>query len=320
MMQKRKIGKTGLETAPIILGGHGFLDFMGKPKPDIEEAVKVISFLADNGLTHVDSTFAEERQIYKMLFEKAGLEGKMLPVVWHGWHGREEKNADDIVNNFKYELDELGCEKAGLAIFHNTAAPLYQSMGSVENPYPDWVFEGFKRLKSEGLADAIGWGMLAGGRLAEQYLYEIWEEIDFIAPYWNYSLRRQQFLVEFAREHGIGVYSVGAFARGAVFKWPGVKPEELVRPWLKWIFRESSVFATSVSLSNIEEAKLAVAACDGKPMSGEEALYFHRLNFPIQMVDYRIHDGQSKLQGFEVVSPDAHGSNMISSTMLRWKD
>jgi aryl-alcohol dehydrogenase-like predicted oxidoreductase len=319
IMQKRKLGRTNVETAPIVIGGHGFTEFMGKPRPSIDEATRVISFLAEQGLTHFDCTFAAERQVYSELLRKTGLAGKLLPVIWHGWHGKEEKNADDIVNNFKYELRELGCEKAGLAIFHNTW-PEGPVPGNIDHPYPDWVFEGFHRLKQEGLADAIGWGMLSGGRLSEEYLYQIWEQVDFIAPYWNFTLRRQQFMVEFAREHGLGVYAVGAFARGTVFKWPGVKPEELVRPWLKWILREPSVFATSVSLSTMEEAKQTVDACDGKPMSGEEALYFHRMNFPVQMVDYRIQDGQRKLQEFEFVSPEAHGSNMISHTMLKWKD
>ncbi|AZN39950.1 aldo/keto reductase [Paenibacillus albus] len=318
-MITRKLGSTTVETAPIVLGGHGFIDFMGRPKPAIEEAAKVVSYLAEQGLTHFDCTFASERQIYSEILKKTGLRGKLLPVIWHGWHEREEKSADDIVSNFKYILDELGCEKAGMVIFHNTW-PEGPAAGNVEQPYPDWVFEGFQRLKSEGLADAVGWGMLSGGRLSEEYLYQIWEQIDFIAPYWNYSLRRQQFMVEFAREHGLGVYAVGAFARGAVFKWPGVKPEELVRPWLKWILREPSVFATSVSLSTMEEAQLTLSACDGKPMSGEEALYFHRMNFPIQMVDYRIHNGQRSLQEFEMMSPEAHGSNMISRNMIKWKE
>ena len=130
----------------------------------------------------------------------------------------------------------------------------------------------------------------------------------------------QQFLVEFAREHDIGVYSMGAFCRGAVFKWPGVQADELVRPWLKWILREPSVFAFALSVSTMEEAKAAVAASDDEPMSPEEALYLHRMNFPIQPVDYQIKDGEGILRDFEFFTPDAHGSNMIGKNMIRWKE
>lgn len=312
-MPKRKLGRTNIKVAPLIVGGHGLglKEFMGKPQPKTEEAIKIMQYLVENGVTHFDTTYADERQHYKILLERNGLKGKILPCIWHGWFPGKQETADDVVRNFKYALDELGCEKAGMGIFPG---------GHVEETKPDWYFKGIEKVKQEGLADSIGYSVMAGGRLHEEGFYNTWEIWDFIAPYWNYSLRRQQFMVEFAREHGIGVYSVGAFGRGAFLRWPGVKPEEFVRPWIKWILREPSVFAFALSMSTLEEAKMAVGACDGKPMTAEEALYFHRMNFPIQYVDYRIQGRDRKLQSFEIVAPESHGSNMISDTMIRWKE
>ena len=60
-MQKRNLGITNIQTAPIVLGGHGFTEFMGRPRPSMDEAARVVSFLAEKKLTHFDCTYSAER-------------------------------------------------------------------------------------------------------------------------------------------------------------------------------------------------------------------------------------------------------------------
>jgi len=308
----RKVGKTDLKMGSLVVGGHGLglKDFGGKPAISEADAVGVFGYLVSEGMTHFDCTYQEERQRYSFLIKETQATDKVKPVIWHGWHERKEENADDFISNVKFELEELGLPKAGIVIL---------LQGFIEKN-ASWVFDALKRLKEENLTEGVGLGVMGGARLGEQIFYNSWQHWDMIAPYWNYSLRRQQFMVEFAREQGVGVYSVGAFARGAFLKWPGVNPSEFVRPWLKWILREPSVSGLALSVATLEEAKTAVDVCDGKPMSPEEALYFHKMNFPIQPVDYRIHGEDSTLQTFEKISPEKHGSNMVADNMIRWEE
>jgi hypothetical protein len=59
-------------------------------------------------------------------------------------------------------------------------------------------------------------------------------------------------------------------------------------------------------------------------MSPEEALYFHRMNFPVQLPYYQILPGEKQgvVRDFEVVTPEAHGSNMLTTgnRMIRWTE
>ncbi len=96
-----------------------------------------------------------------------------------------------------------------------------------------------------------------------------------------------------------------------------MKPEEFVRPWLKWILREPAVAGFAMTLATVEQAELAVAACDGSPMSADDVMYLHRMNFPVQLPNYRRVDGTVELRDFEVFVPETHGSNMFKRDMVR---
>ena len=315
-MQQRQIGKTGLKMGIMSIGGHGFREFFSRPAPSPEEGVEILKYLVGRGMTHFDCTYSIERLIYADYIEKAGLQGKLKPVLWDmvgpeaGLPIWPQTSADDMVANWRHQLAETGCERAGIAAFNTDPG------------HPDWWWEAVERIKNDGLAELVAAGIMAGGRVDEVPLYEHADVWDVICPYWNYTLRGQQFMVEFARENGIGVYSVGAFCRGAILEWPGVQPEEFVRPWIKWILREPSVCGFALSVSTLEQAKMAAEACDEKPMSPEEALYFHKMNFPVQIPYYRIAEGETAgiVQEFEVMTPEAHGSNMLTtgSRMIRW--
>ncbi len=287
MLPKRKVGKTDIESSILIIGGHSFSDLPRKSRPADEEAVKILKFLYDNGLSHFDCTWKIEREKYNVLLNKADLKEKILPVIWHGWHDRIEKTADDIVNSIYLLLKELGVKKSGMIIInqwdHHKEHSVYYRDKDLNNPFADWFINGFLKAKSEGLTDAVGWAV-EPGPLGDKYLYEIWTKIDFIAPFWNYKDMHNQSLVEFARENGIGVYSITPFRRGddSIFLTPGIKSDEVVRPWLKWIFKEPSVFATTISLPNLKEAKAVIDALDHQPISPNEALYLRNLDIQIE--------------------------------------
>lgn len=287
LLPKRKIGKTDVETSILIVGGHSFSDLPRKVMPDTKTAVQILTYLYRHGMTHFDCTWKRERERFNILLEESGLREKLLPVVWHGWHERVEHTTDQIVESFRIMLGQLGCKKAGMIIMnqwdHKEEHRVYYQHKDLKNFFADWFIEGFLKVKAEGLTDAIGWAV-EPGPLADEFLSEIHQQIDFIAPFWNYRDRRNQFLVEFARENGLGVFSIAPFRRGddSIFLNPGIKPSELIRPWLKWIFREPAVFATAISLPGMAEAEMALTALDDKPMSLDEVLYLKNLKIPIE--------------------------------------
>lgn len=287
MLPKRKVGKTDIEVSILVLGGHSVSDLPFKTMPTDDEAVELFQFLYEQGLTHFDCTWKRERKRYNLLLDKAGLKGKLLPIVWHGWHNRVEQNADDIVESFKLMLDELGCEKAGMIIMnqwdHKEEHLVYYRDRDRSKSFVNWFIEGFLRVKSDGLTDAIGWAV-EPGPLNRKFLSEIWTQIDFIAPFWNFRDRRNQHLIEFAREKGLGVYDIAPFRRGddSMFRFPGIRAEELVGPWLRWIFQEPSVFGTAVSLPNFAEAKMVVEALTDLSMTSEDFAYLNDLNIGIE--------------------------------------
>ncbi len=321
-MKTRQIGSTGIEISPLVIGGHGIMGgWKDRPDQSIDEAAATLKFLADSGMTHFDYTFAKERRAFRDVIAAAGLEGELKPVIWYmdqkRNEDRDETSAQDVVDNVRYHLDELGCETAGALIKWDNKWP---------KDWPSYTIEAMDRLKSEGVAEAVGIGVLAGSRANEDYIWETWKHWDFIAPYWSYSLRRSQMLVEFARERGIGVYSVGAFLRGAVFNWPNVTPERFIRPWLKWILREPSCFGFALSMQNLTEAKQVVQALDGEPFSRDDVQALYDMNLPVQPVDYRqFANGESAAVPIEVIDKEtqgkfAEGTNMLSGSLYRWQD
>jgi hypothetical protein len=320
-LKKRKLGNTGIGVCPLVIGGHGILGGQaGHPEQSIEQAASTLKMLEDAGMTHFDYTYAEERRTFRDVIRAGGLEGKLRPIIWYmdqHHEGREENSTQDVVDNVRYHLDELGCDRAGAVIKWDNRWP---------KDWPAYTLDAMDQLKNKGLTEAVGLGVLAGSRANEEYLWDTWEHWDFIAPYWNYALRRGQMLVEFARERGMGVYSVGAFLRGAVFNWPGVRPATFVRPWLKWILREPSVFGFALSLQNEAEARQALDAIDDRPMSKEDVQTLYDLNIPIQPVDYRqLGEGESAAVPLEIVDTEtlarlAKGTNMLSGSLFRWQD
>ena len=300
----RTLGSSGVSIPVLSMGGHTFI---WEPTPDAALGGQILRYLLDHGVTTFDVTFQRERQAYKKAIAAAGLVGKMKPIVWHMDHGHEEKSKDDVIKAFRFQLDEMGCTSAKLAVFE----------GSEKTP--DWYYDAITTLKNDGLVEAVGLDILNRAPDKELYLYSETYPWDFVTPYWSYSLRRGQFIIEWAREHNVGVYTIGPLGRGAFLKWPNVKPEEFVPPWLKWILREPSVAGFAMTLATLDQAKLAVAACDGSPMSTDDILYLHRMNFPIQLPNYQQIDGRADLVDFEPFVPENHGSNMFKRDMIRWR-
>ncbi len=300
----RRVGKSKVTIPVLSMGGHAFI---WEPAPDDKLGGEILRYLLEHGVDHFDVTYARERQAYRRSIEAAGLSGKLKPIVWHMDHGHPNDSRDDVIKSFRFELEELGCTSAAMGVFETNSST------------PDWYYDAIRQLKADGLVGAVGLNLLNSAPDKELYIYSTGDFWDFITPYWSYSLRRGQFLVEWAREHGVGVYTVGPLGRGAFLKWPGVNPAEFVPPWLKWILREPSVCGFAMTLATLDQAKLAVAACNGTPMSTEEILYLHRMNFPVQLPNYHIVDGKVELQDFEIFVPETHGSNMFKRDMVRWR-
>ncbi len=199
MVQARKLGKGGVDVPVLSTGGHAFI---WDPKPDDAPGGRILRYLLENGVTHFDVTYARERQAYRRATDAAGLTGRLRPIVWHMDHGHPNDSADDLVRSFRFELAELGCDSAALAVFEcgpNT---------------PEWYYDALTTLKRDGLVEAVGLYVLNAAPDKERYLYDAVYPWDFITPYWSYSLRRCQFLVEWARERNVGVYTVGPLGRG----------------------------------------------------------------------------------------------------------
>ena len=63
---------------------------------------------------------------------------------------------------------------------------------------------------------------------------------------------------------------------------PGIDKKEIIKPWLNWIFKEPAVFATTISLPNLNEAKAVIDAFDHQLISPDETLYLRNLDMKIE--------------------------------------
>src|SRR4051812_6113026 len=83
-IQKRPVGKSGVDIGVLTMGGHTFI---WDPTPTTAQAGEILRYLYENGMTHYDVTYQKERQAYKQVLDQAGLQGKFLPIIWHMDHG-----------------------------------------------------------------------------------------------------------------------------------------------------------------------------------------------------------------------------------------
>ena len=176
-MLQRSIGQSGQKMWPLVCGGHGLRGgWQGKDEQSLDQAVQTMQFLANAGMTHFDYTFARERHAYREVLRAAELDGKLKPVIWYmdqdKHEGRPETCLQDVIDNVRYHLDELDCEKAGAVIRWDNRWPA---------EWPGYVPDAMQALKEQGLAEATGLGVLAGARANEAYLWDTWRSWDFLS-------------------------------------------------------------------------------------------------------------------------------------------
>jgi aryl-alcohol dehydrogenase-like predicted oxidoreductase len=276
MEPSRKVSNTCIEVFPLVIGGHSFSHLPGKTMPTDEEAVALLETLVAGGGTHFDCTWSSERQAYRRLLEHKGLRERLQPIIWHGWHDYEEKTAGDMVRAFRGVLGELGYDKASMLILnqwdHTDAHKHFYVHQDKSHGFAEWFWEGVEEIKRLGLVDAIGWAV-EPGPLNAPFLTDNHVRIDFLALYWNYRNRQNQNLVELAKAYQLGIYAVAPFGRGggSLFNLPGIDPAKIIRPWLKWVLSETSVFAMPISLPSLAEAKQTLAAFDDTKFSPDDA-------------------------------------------------
>lgn len=272
----RSVPNTGIEVFPLVIGGHSFSSLPDKTMPTDDEAVAILETLVAAGGTHFDCTWKSERQAYRRLLEHNGLRERLQPIIWHGWHDYEEKTADDIVSAFRGVLAELGCRKASMLIInqwdHTDAHSHFYINHDKSQGFADWFWEGMEEIKKLGLVDAIGWAV-EPGPLNAQFLIENHKRLDFVALFWNYRHRQNENLVALAKAYELSIYAVAPFGRGggSLFNVPGIDPDIIVRPWLKWVLAEPSVFGMPISLPNLSEVRQTLASFDGKAFGPGDA-------------------------------------------------
>lgn len=286
----RKVLNTNIEVFPLVIGGHSFSSLPDKTMPADYEAVAILETLVAAGVSHFDCTWKAERQAYRRLLERNGLRERLQPIIWHGWHEYEEKTAGDIVHAFRGVLGELGYRKASMMIInqweHTDAHRHFYLHHDKSQGFADWFWEGVEEIKRLGLVDAVGWAV-EPGPLNAQFLTDNRERIDFVALYWNYRHRQNQNLVELAEAYQLGIYAVAPFGRGggSLFNLPGIDPDKIIRPWLKWVLNEPSVFAMPISLPNLSEVRQTLAAFDGNVFGPDDAEVLQQCLSPIGHLD-----------------------------------
>ena len=314
-MPTRTIGRNGPAIAPVCSGGHGLLGgFKERPEQSIDEAAETLRFLVDHGMTRFDYTFGSERRAYRDVIERAGVAGKLKPIIWYmdqeKREERKEESLDDVLANVRFHLEELGIERAGAVVKWDNKWP---------DEWPDYTEDAMAALKDE-LTDTVGIES-SPARANEAYLARTADlglrraVVLLVAP----RCRRRRLL---SRAWTRCLFDGSVSARGD-FRLPGVDAERLVRPWIKWVLQEPACFGFAVGMQSRAEAEAVVAACDGEPMTLEEQRYLRSLNLPVQHVDYHVEDdGSSRAVPMTVVSSEtqrifAEGTNMLSGSLIR---
>lgn len=217
---RRRLGKTELWVPPIALGGAGIGGVYGDVSD--EEAISCVEYALENGLNFfdTDASYGEsERRLGLAL--KGVPRSRYLLSTKCGTHPERkgDYSRDGVLWNVENSLRELGTDFIDLLLVHDPKdmAPVMAD---------DGAFAVLAELKAQGVIGAIGLGQRNHAFHAQAIEAGA---VDAILTYKDYNPIRttvDQYLLDLAARHSVGVLNGSPFAMGLL---TGNNPEELAK-------------------------------------------------------------------------------------------
>ncbi|MCW5706893.1 aldo/keto reductase [Shinella sp.] len=214
MIEKRVLGKTGLEVSRLALGGLFTSSYGGELKQSIETVHRAIEL----GVNYIDTAPA--------YFDSEVVLGKALqtidaPVVMSTKLGGrpkpfDPKDKDLLRRSFDQSCEDLGRDTIEILFVHEPDRPGQYNWWNGADDYQGPVLELLHELKSEGRIKALGLGGTTAykmTRLVETGLFDV------LLTAANYSILWREAEIELlpaAKKHGVAVVAGTPLQQGAL--------------------------------------------------------------------------------------------------------
>lgn len=257
-MQKRKIGRTGIEVSILGLGTVKFGRNQGVKYPeafalpDDQSILKLLSVATELGINFIDTAPA-----YGLSEERLG---KLLHDHRSQWVIATKAGEEFIDGQSQFDFSAMGLQKSIDRSLRRLQTDyldivLVHSSGEDERIInEDGVFETLARIKEQGKIRAFGMSSktLAGGLLTIEQA-----DLAMVTYYPGYT--EEQAVIQHSKQNNKGILIKKAFQSGHLDKIAGNDP---VAASLEFIFAEPGVTSVVVGTLNPEHLRANVRAAE----------------------------------------------------------
>ncbi len=262
---RRRLGRTGMEVAPLSLGtaamGHAF--YQAGPFEEVVHAA------IDAGVNYIDTArlydVAEER--LAPILARRRHEVFLVTKTW-------ARNRDDALASLEKSLELMGVDSVDLCHIHNAGQYTRQEVfGSAG------LLSAMREVRKRGLARFIG----CSGHMNPDRFVPIIEtgEIDVVMLAMNFvdehTYRFQQRVLPAARRHDCGIIAMKVYG-GVTGSWDGYRKrrpgrlagDEYRQQAFDFALGIPDVATCVVGLKTLDELRLAIAAVrNARPLEGD---------------------------------------------------
>ncbi|MCW8132078.1 MAG: aldo/keto reductase [Planctomycetota bacterium] len=245
----RPLGTTGLTVPRLGLGGHTFLKrFGGSDRPGREALQAILQAAMDAGVTFLDATYDEERELLGQVLKDSGRRDEALVSSW-----AQAKHTPDGPATMRE------CERALAQMQLECLDHFY-----VEVPITDEQAEALATLKRDGKIRAAGVLGPERARAAGR------EKIDVAVGVYNFY--RQGHAEDFAalKAADIGVLAVEPLGRGRFIRESPQDAPRIVSALLRFALAHRHIDGVIVTMTSLEQIASNVAAALGPAPSDED--------------------------------------------------
>ena len=220
-MEKRKLGKTGIETS--ILGfGAMRLPTLAWDKEDInhDEAIRIMRKAFDSGVNHVDTAYNYHDEESEIVVSKALKDGYREKVtlstkcpVWHDDFS-EPEHFDKYLDE---SLKKLDVEYLDIYFLHSINQKRWE-----EKVKPFKLIERAKKAKEDGRIKFIGFSFHDKPEVLKEIIDS--DGFDVMLVQYNILDVANEAMIKYAAEKGLGVFIMGPVGGGRL---AGNPPDDL---------------------------------------------------------------------------------------------
>jgi len=249
------LGQAAFKASRLGLGGHTFLRrFGGRDRPDEAALLGILNAALDHGITLLDATYDEERELLGQTLRASGRRNEAVVSCW-----AEAKRTPDgpaTVRECERALAQLGLEC--LEHFY------------IEVDVSDAHAEALARLKRDGKLRAAG--VLGPSRAVQAGK----ERIDAAVGVFNYYRREAAQDFQTLRAAGIGCLGVEPLGRGRFLQENPHEAPRIAAALLRFALQQPFLDSVLVTMRSRAEVAANAAAASAGPLTPDEDALLQR--------------------------------------------